>query len=751
MPNWLRVLGVVLTPLFQRLRQSGRIPGVGRRYRWFLRGQHNLAPALHSNFFWFAERLTDGQWQTENPEQVLRLMVNALLEDLREAFRSMGWRRPYRTTFPVVLLDGITRNNGGYALVRMVSAVRNDTGLSDPLLLITTSTRVPPLAEDPQSRSGRDDYTARYAKIALSQWTRRLLRQLRKRNVVAWLVIIHIPDRATGAALEQVRIQNKQLPTIDSPRRHPLRTRRAAVAIAASLVVSATGTYIGVGLTTSYQTCSDGFTWLGIEGVNSDVQRIDGVCVGVSDGSNPHLLPESPDFDQVRLTILRQYQQALKCHRESGQPLITLVFMGSLTAREGAEDSLTAEREQLAGMAVAQSVQLAKPNLAYEPLVRVLIANAGPGMAHGRRVARQLGEMARTDPSIVGVIGLSESRSATVATIEELTAVGLPVVSGTLSADSLVSTSKLFFQISPQNRRQAEVAAAYAEHLVDSGVTRFDGSQLTRGVRIYRSDDAGDIYSQNLASDLRTSFTARGFSVETVSFSASGDGAGEAVARRHVENATRAGNDACDFDGIVFYAGRGLPDFASFLSGVSVRCVDRPPYIMAGDDVTRYVAHRNISRANRAVPFDYLSFAVAPDLMTRPSAESIDFYTRLYELFPYERTDHGRSLDGHAAMNYDAAFTAILAVSHLLHDKVAMSGGTLWPALMSVTDASGSQQRYQGVTGRIDFGGSIARRVPLNKPITIVRFFDGAPDARDNIVCGARTDSRTQPWCPFDS
>jgi hypothetical protein len=750
LPGWVRASGILLTPLYFRARQSGRVRGFGRRYRWFLR-QPNLAPALYSSFFGLAERLTEGQWQTEDPEQVLRLAVNGFLEDLRESFRGTGLTRRYRTTFPIVLLDGITRTNGGYALLRTVSAVRNDTGLFDPLLLVASSRRVPPLALDPRPDTGELGQDAVDADLALNLWTRRLPRQRRKRNVVAWLIIVRVPGRADEAPLPRLRERLGVLPSLERPSRPPLRTRTAAIAMVTTIVLGATGGYGAFGLVHSHSTCGDGFTWLGVEPTTSDVVRIDDVCVGVTDGSNPLVLPNGAVFDEVRTTILRQNQRALEIsRRQPDRPLVTLVFMGSLTAPAGAgEDALTAEREQLAGMAVAQAVQLDKPHQSYEPLVRVLIANVGTGMLYGRLVAQQLGAMAAADPSIVGVIGLSESRAATAATIEALAAVGLPTVSATLSADSLVDVSRLYFQIAPQNRRQAEVAAAYAGELLATGQMP-SGRPLSRGARVYLSDDLEDIYSQNLAADLEASFTARGFPVETIAFTPSGGGPGAAAADRRATDAGRAGADACDFDGIVVYAARGLPDFQAFVDGVGNRCRDRPPFILAGDDVTRYVADRDVSGANRSVPFRYLSFAMAPELLGQVPVEAIDFYSRLHTLLPYENTNRGRSLDGHAALNYDAAYTAILAVSYLARDRVAINGGTLWPALMSVTDAAGAQRRYRGVTGGIDFGGTVGRRVPVDKPITVVSFGSGIPNAQENIVCAARDDPLTKPWCPFD-
>jgi hypothetical protein len=564
--------------------------------------------------------------------------------------------------------------------------VRNETGSFDPLLLVTTSTRVPPLAENLQPAPGAQGHPAVAAQTALAVWRLGMPQRRRKRDVRAWIVIVHVPERAKNLAGPPERIALRR------PSRPALRTRRASVLVVSTILIAASGSYWQAGTAHSASTCGDGFTWLGVESAASDVRRVDDVCIGVTDGSNPRVLPDVEVFDEVRSTILRQNRTALEIHRDQpDRPFVTLVFLGSLTAPATSDnDVLTAEREQLAGMAVAQAVQLTKPQQQYEPIVRVLIANAGPGMRYGREVAQQLGAMARTDPSIVAVVGLSESRQTTADTIETLGAVGLPTVSATLSADSLVDESRLYFQIAPQNRREAEVAAAYADQLFTTGRSE---PPLTRRARIYLSDDAEDIYSQNLAADFTASFGSRGFDVETVTCTPSGSGLGAAAADRHVSDAVVAGRDACDFDGVVLYAARGLPDFPAFVDGVSNRCRDRPPYVLANDDVTRYVADRNISSTNTAVSFEYLSFATAPELLGTPPPESSDFYARLNSMFPYEQTDRGRSLDGHAALNHDAAYTAVLAVSYLARDHVAIDGGTLWSALMSVTDAVGAQRR----------------------------------------------------------
>ena len=115
----------------------------GATYRWFLQ-QPFLAPRHSRTFLEFARRLagrlgdepgreTDG----ELAEALLELLVNAFLEDARQAYRRP--RATGRLTYPIVLLDRVGRANGGYRLLEALNRVRNETGLFDPLMVISAS------------------------------------------------------------------------------------------------------------------------------------------------------------------------------------------------------------------------------------------------------------------------------------------------------------------------------------------------------------------------------------------------------------------------------------------------------------------------------------------------------------------------------------------------------------------------------------------------------------------------------------
>ncbi len=740
LPGWLQVLTLWLLPTYFLLRHSGRVPRLSGQYRW-LRNQTYLARG-DDNLFELALRLAEDKRDNQDPERLAGLLVNAFLEDLRAGFRRVEWIHKHRATHPILLVGPISRTNGGYLLVRMVAEVRNDTLRFDPLVLVTIGRKVPPRAIEPGNAKVDKNIEA---------WRERHLEENLRRSIGAWLLVFPISDTVEEPPPPRKRFGGAQQPPpppklekeIPQPFervRGPMWRRRSGgwLIIGTVLAVLA-ATYAGFGVLDDRRHCGgDGFRWLFFEAVDESVAKVDGDCVGVTDGTNALLYP-SRSFGPVGDKILEQNRQTVELsQREPERPVITLVFMTSANDRLLSEGVYTAEREQLAGLAVAQKVQLEKPAQRYEPIVRVLIANAGPQFRHADRVAQQLGALAAKDPSVVAVVGLDESRESTQSMIRKLAAVGLPTVAATLTADQMVDVSRMYVQISPQNRREAAVTAAHVQNELKDKEDPF-GQRLAPKLTVYKSDDPSDTYSQNLAKDLLQEFQARGIPGEAVSYSPQGTGL----------NAAQAGQDACDHYGeIVFFAGRGQVDFQAFVGGLQDRCRTRLPYLIGGDDVTKYVADRATSRLNLSIPFQYLALSLAPDLLENATSESADFYGRLEELFQYETDDRGRSLDGHAALSFDAAYTVVLATSFLHRDSIAVNGGTVWSALQSITDADGAQRGYQGVTGRIDFGGSVSRRVPVNKPVAIVTFQRGKPVPKATIICGPPTESPS--WCPAD-
>ncbi|HET6711689.1 hypothetical protein [Amycolatopsis sp.] len=726
-----------LTLLTFRIAVTGRMPGLSGRYRWFLRQPH-LAPEMSGSFVRFARRLTEGQWQEEAPEYVCRLLLNAFLEDLRRAYRLRPWRvwRRRRMTYPVLLLDEVSVGNGGYRLLELVNSVRNQVGQFDPLLVISASPAPPP---DAEPTPHRPQFQAEQARAAYVAWQNQLERDRRERRPNAWYLPIGIRPPA-GADEPGIR---RMLHTLE-----PLRFRRQVrppwwvsrwtrIGVPVVVVALVAG-FVAYRYHDTYVAhCRSDNPWLVWTGSE---------CVGTTDGAQDIFQPSDATIRQVEAVVLDQNHRAEELHlARPERPYITLVVLQALTSSNNVAEGLTSERETLEGVAVAQLRQLNAPGSA-DPIVRVLIANAGRNMRQGVRVANLLRQQAEQDKSIVGVVGLDMSSEPTQQTIAALTNAGLPMVASTLSADPLADLNPMYFQVSPQNRREAAVAAGFAEQLPGP-----------RTVRVYYSDDNADVYSTNLRDDVLQSFRAKGFQAEARAFTPDGGPGGPASHLRYgdalVGNAGAAGRDICSFDGIAFFAGRGVPDFGQFLGGAA-QCGSRAT-VIGDDDVSRFVADQGERRRIRALPYYYLSFATAP--VTAPKGVALDFYTTLDQvLFPFEQTPEGRSYDGYAALAYDAAQVMIVAAAYLRETaaEIPVTPGAIWRQITAIhTSRPGAKQvnKYlEGVTGTIDFGGDISRNVPQNKPVAVMAVVGGEVDKSTHGFCGAADGPTSDTWCPVD-
>ncbi|QUH03137.1 hypothetical protein HUO13_21995 [Saccharopolyspora erythraea] len=415
----------------------------------------------------------------------------------------------------------------------------------------------------------------------------------------------------------------------------------------------------------------------------------------------------------------------------------SLAYGGALSSSSGDAGGLVAKREELAGAAVAQRNALERVGT---PVVRILLANAGRDMRHGPAIARRLGELARHDPSLVGVVGLDRSSTPTDETIRVLSRAGLPMVAAALTADKDASDFPMYYQVAPQNERQSLVAAELIDHLQRNGGRPAGFRPFARAVRIYHAGDPADIYSSYLRDEMRRAAEARGFAVETAAFSP-GDAWG-------------AGQRACEFPGLVYYAGRGVPEFDLFLGGVANTCRSAPPPIVGGHGTSRYVADQGMRERNRKIPFLYQTSAIGPagaDPLTEDrlvEAEQV-FYDRLFDTFPFERTAEGRSLDGHAALTHDAVLSMITAVQHLHGKGVPLSPGGVWRELNDIH--GGGSGTVEGATGVIDFGGNLGRNVPVDKPVAILQVDENGA-VNENVIwfCGRPRPVPTviSPPCP---
>ncbi|MGP4097225.1 hypothetical protein [Nonomuraea sp. KM90] len=700
------------------LRLGGRVPGLGGRFRWLRRAlsrDDRSAPGVPA-------LLAD--LDPADEDRVSRLLLRAFMDDLaRQYERSpLHVRGAGHVFYPLLLL-----NEHGGALVELIEERRADVDRFDPVVVVSYTPDTVLLEDDEEPL------------WMLVRWRRELVTA---DGPAAWRQVLRTPlDICAPALPADLARYDVADPTWVPPARvAPWWSSWTAIALFWMALAGAVGAYAGQTAAWHRNACATG---LWTPWAESGRQLAGTECVGVAE---PDYLfaPGNAEMERVQAVLRQENERAARLHEGGDRPYVTIVYLAALTSSD--RDTLAAAREGLAGVAIAQKRQngAAGPS---EPLVRILLANAGGRMQHGSRIARLLLRYRDDEAPIVGVVGLDQSRQETVAAIQELGKAGLPMVASTLSADRLVSDSPFYFQVAPQNSRQAWMAAAFADSLVREG-------EIKRRARVYYSHDETDYYAANLRTRVLARLKERGFAAEGHRFTPVGSakpGAADRSEDAYAGEPRDAGVSACGFDGLVYFAGRGIPDFAEFVKGVADKCAGSPPTILGGDDVTRYVADVRVRSAVTGIGYYYESFAAAPNRCGEPQRH--DFYTDLFATFPFECEEPGpgRTLDGHAALSYDATETMITAIRRLGKERhrVPVNSYTVWRQLGTLHTPDQSGHAIEGATGALDFGAASPRQYPVDKAVLILHA-KGAERPTQVGACGnitRATRSEFFPWC----
>ncbi|MEU7772806.1 hypothetical protein AB0C44_15935 [Micromonospora taraxaci] len=706
---------------------SGRVPVLGRHYTWFMRQQY-LAPRQSVTFLGFAERLTAGWRDGEQPDQVNKLLLHAFLEDLRQAYRRRPWRPSdwRRTAYPVLLIDHVAPGNVGGELVRLVGDVRTETGRNDPLLIVVSGGQPPPELPDPHPLTEADE--------AYDEWAEALPEMRRLRRPAAWLVALR-PDNTDTGPPPRGGVRPFSAP---DPPWWSWRFLPAAICL---VLVAALGVWAdsrwGPG-------CHPSLTGgrVSVEVVAS------GECVGYSDNA-AQVFNNDPGQDGLRTIqerIFAQNRAAEEVWQRSDRrrPFLTLVYLGTLTGNRtrADEESYVSEREELEGMATAQYALLKESAGADgAALLRIVVANGGRQMIYADRAVSMLAELASDDPTVVGVVGLVESRTSTARALRELNKVGLPVLAPTLSADRMDANSRLYLQISAPNTDQVEMVDAYAQQVLKVNeahvyYTTLEGSTLTE-----------DLYVGTLVDGLRQRFGPRMTRLEEWS-------TGERL------------TDECGYPGLLFYAGRWT-EFDGFLRALR-ECGGNPPrHLVADDSVNRYMANPGLRAAAPGnLPVTYVSKAslatcaalrAAQDRRDDDARASFLSWIQADDLLdpPRCRPETGHQVGERVSLAYDAAMMMIRAVESLAVRLHHADPRQRWEptsvnpvAVHAEVLRQNAGQGYRGVAGLIRFtpesGEPVDKRLALLRveqvpdvataPVEVFRC--GLADTADPVPCG---------------
>ncbi|MFI9011055.1 hypothetical protein ACIGNX_27855 [Actinosynnema sp. NPDC053489] len=350
----LAVLTVWNRPLRFRLWVRG-VPWVGREPRWLMR-QPFLVPGHSTAFTGFAERLTAGRRDEENPEQLKKLLVHAFLQDLRLAYRPRGprLRRWQRTAYPVVLLSGLTEDNGGWELLRIINDVRNESTEHDPLLVVASAAGKPAdLQPDrPVAAVGR-------IKAELDRWAADLPGHRQSLRPDARFVFVALPPHDADRAADPATSQADESAWQDvgdriQPREPPLPAREPVVVGAVIAVLLATALTAGPwGWVRARNDClpdpSPGVAVRWIAATRS--------CVGYSDAVG-RLFGSDPRLRAAQAAVFELNAEAERLHEQDpDRALVSVVYFADVShpASDPGADASTSE--ELEGLLIRQEAQ----------------------------------------------------------------------------------------------------------------------------------------------------------------------------------------------------------------------------------------------------------------------------------------------------------------------------------------------------------------------------------------------------------
>ncbi|ANZ40129.1 hypothetical protein BBK82_32945 [Lentzea guizhouensis] len=660
-PWWIRVvitlaprLGLALTALLWRPANWVGDQEFGGKSR---RGLYRLARAFLKEKP--AERY---------PEEVGDLLVRAFLEDLRRSHRrwSVWGTGRRRTGYPWLLVDDVAEGNTGRWLLDAIGKARNTVHVRqswranplsrpDPLLVIAAGES----GEVPKTHAA--DAAAGYR-----TWLGRLAQS--GNWVLALQTDASAPAHGVVGKLSELR---------------PMRLRRA---LAAPLVMALLAVSVAAVPFVNHARCESWWS----PSLSTPLERVGEECIGVSAEPLRHFMPPSVPVE-VRPALQDVYGRIMaENDRAAARPdAITIVFLSVLTPSTA--NSYAALVEELRGVWVAQKIS--------DVPIKMLLANGGEGpggrgLASGDLAADKIIELAARDRGVVAVTGLSISTDTAKSVVKRLGSNALPVIGTLTSADDMATINEYYYQIGPNNLREAAVAAFYAKRRL--GVSN---------VAIFYSGDPGDRYSQNLADDAKTAFALLGIAVDQYrSYRVANDDEGLAPAS--------LGQGACppaEKPGYaVFYAGRAQ-FLAEFLRGMNSKCAGNTPPVLASDSSTRFILEGTMAQFPN-VQLDYLSFA-------SPAAWSdcakVPFYKNYLDVFGQSCQQLG---DGRSAASYDAVQVLAEGIRQVRRTD---PGARVREGLLAGIGSIRPDNAIQGATGKIGFGA--ATRLPVDKAVLVLR------------------------------
>ncbi|GAA4609863.1 hypothetical protein GCM10023195_40120 [Actinoallomurus liliacearum] len=735
--------------------------GFGSRYRWF--ATSSFFSVLGGEGFDGRLKRVLGRMTAKRGADEFRLQLKcfAFLEDVRAAHKRLspnlrGFKRPGP---PVVLLKGITKDNGGIELLSAMSDIRSRRSELHPLLVIASVDHVhrhelddlaPPQHDIDVSIDDRyDDWEASLGiaqapsqQVALP-WVLRLPIPARRpgRNPPAPLPVRHRP-RWTWAWSARSLIVALLVAAVGVPYlHHRLATRYCEVGFPfaantdSRLLVDPEGSRECVGIATRGVRFERGVTSIGVDGNRMPPRETADLALSQGRFSLADL-ESRIDRENKTITRLRQ-------------PYVTVLYAGILTAAEGNDQSVVSGIRALAGAYLAQvgNNRTGQPGAVGNRLkIRLLPVNVGEDMNFSRQASDAILALARRDPTVVGVVGMERNTDASQAAITRLSDAGLAVL-GTVNSSDRLPQLPHYYGLASTDHDEASLAS-YAAHQALGGRSSLHAMIVSRD-----PGETKDQYSAELAADVERQL--RSARVSTVRYSGADDIGGQ------IRTACAAA-DGDPFD-LIYFAGRA-EDIYNLINNLGDGgCTKRPLTLLGGDEVAR--ARFGSGQHDVILPPGikvYFTSATYPSNLTAGGRDRFTpFFTLARNNLGVGAENQALLADGQMALTYDATSVLAQAAQQAFTAlAVPAKSGSLLPGSRTITSGSvllelRSRRWDNAATGAVDFTkDDHDLNGPGNRGLTLVRVtVDAGGTPRYEPVCGRMNGGgkvADLPLCPAD-
>jgi hypothetical protein len=702
--------------LLWRLRT--RLARLGGQYYWFRKNINaNRGMEADTNFFspvFFLLNMVR-QNRAAFEDYSSRQLTSAMLDDLQESYRRglspwRGWARP---VYPALILDDVPSRSARARLLLQINHDRLE-GRWDPLLVIAVvadQASYAALQRDARAdTAGAGNGGVSLAGMApadlYKQWSSQFPGAMRPVAPDGWFLFLSLEDSARprnqAAGGGKTGVRNRRRRT----RRRPLWTRVPSQVLA--LVLAAA---LATGLAYQWHQTQQRSQELRQAAFQqrfcaSRVWRLAGQCVGLAPAGfefgmhdwtaslvNGTAVPPGTRHVKGDLTVS---QLEADINRENGavrqqaadgrNTVVTIAYMGPLTLPGDVSNPQTDGVRELAGVYAAQLAWDGTPEdgVQNDPLVQILVANAGASMQGQYKVAQQIIELAHSHDPLVGVVGVGMNEPTTPETVSALGRAGVPIVGTTNSMDAHYP---LYFQLAPDDRREAQVGADYLATL--------PGRHY--GVRMV---DTTSGYTRELGANVAEALSP--------------------AARRSMPEFTYQSprqlpglvNEACQKTGgklnLIYYLGRSqdLPWLITQGLAQSAQCANNHVTILSGDDASKYAAPLPGN-----ITLDYTALTFPPAWQTCYRDGNLPpFYASYLHLLqsqgishlPANPLDNPLLTDGHTVLGYDATTVMENATTQVFEDLagqapglssfsgIRVTPGDVWGQLRSAAEPPGA-------------------------------------------------------------